>query len=130
MFIPVDKEIESNATLGFYAARHAAIDAQTRSTRAVEMHEDFFTDPQHVDRVEQTKSIVKSFFNGSAVYVNQRGLGTHSKRPFTVVKVEKPLFPNGLTQAQKDATLYDPLKALNVEVVFAKGSNSYLFRIR
>lgn len=127
MSITVDKEIETNVVLGYTGARRAAIDAVARSKRATEVHEDFFNDPNHWHRVEQTKNIVKKFFK-CAVYVNQRGLG--GRKPFTVVKVEKPLFPNKLTQAQKDAMLYDPLKAIGVEIVFAKGSNSYLFRIR
>lgn len=130
MNIPAEHEIETNVTYNFYAARTAAIDAEHRCKKAAEQHEDFFNDPLHCDRVEKTKAVVKAFWPGVKLYVNQRGLGTHSKRPFTVVKVERPLFPNHLTQAQKDAMLYDPLKALNVEVVFAKGSNSYLFRIR
>lgn len=127
MEITVDKELETNVVVGFSGARKAAIDAQMRSKRAEEIHEDFFADPNHWHRVEQTKNIVKKFFKCS-VYVNQRGLGR--TKPFTVVKVERPLFPNHLTKAQKDAMLYDPLKAIGVEVVFAKGSNSYLFRVK
>lgn len=125
-----EREIETHTTYNFYSARTAAIDAERRGKIAVDLHKDFFNDPEHIDRVEKTKSVVKSFFNGAKVYVNQRGLGSRSNRPFTVVKVEKPLFPNRLTQQEKQDRFYKPLQDLNVEIVFAKGSDSYLFRIK
>ena len=130
MNILEEREIETHTTYNFYAARTAAIDAEKRGKIAAELHEDFFNDPAHIDRVEKTKTVVKAFWPGVKLYVNQRGLGTHSKRPFTVVKVERPLFPNHLTRAEKDAKFYAPLAELEVEIVFAKGSDSYLFRIR
>lgn len=110
--------------------KYRAEDVMRRSRLAKAVNEDFFNDPDHIDRVEKTKSIVKGFFNDAKVYVNQRGLGSRSKSPFTVVKVEKPLFPNRLTQQEKQDRFYKPLNDLNVEIVFAKGSDSYLFRIR
>lgn len=123
-----EREIETRPSAHNYElARSWALDAERRSRIAQHNNQAYFDDPDHIDRVEQTKAIVKRFFNGAKVYVNQRGI---NRKPFTVVKVEKPLFPNQLTQAQKDAMLYGPLAQLNVEVVFAKGSNSYLFRIR
>lgn len=128
MDIIADREIETNTVHSYYGAKHAAIDAERRGKIAVESNEDFFNDATHIARVEKTKEIVKKFFNGAKLYVNQRGINGH--KPFTVVKVEKPLFPNHLTQKQKDATLYAPLKELEVEIVFAKGSDSYLFRIK
>ena len=127
MNILAEREIETNTTFGFYAAKWAAMDAEDRCRQAKELHEDFFSDPVHIDRVEKTKAIVKSFFNGAHIYVNERGI---NRKPFTVVKVEKPMFPNQLSQQDKDVKLYTPLAALGVEVVFAKGSNSYLFRIK
>lgn len=108
-------------------AKGWAQDAVHRSKLAQVAHQDFFEDPEHLDRVEQTRTIVKRFFNGAKTYVNQRGLG---RAPFTVLKVERPLFPNHLTRDQKEAQLYGPLRALNVEIRFARGSDSYLFRIR
>ena len=123
-----EREIETRPCADNYELRRAwALDAERRSRIAQHRNQAYFDDPAHIDRVEQTKAIVKRFFNGAKVYVNQRGI---NRKPFTVVKVEKPLFPNQLTQAQKDAMLYGPLAQLDVEVVFAKGSNSYLFRIR
>ena len=128
MTVAVDKEIETNLTHSFIAAKSAALDAAIRSVRAREIHEDFFADPDHIRRVEETKQVVKDFFKGAVVYVNQRGLGT--TRPFTVVKVERPLFPNAMPAIDKENRFYKPLRDLGVEIVFAKGSDSYLFRIR
>lgn len=126
--LTVDKEIETNVTQSWYAARTATMDAAHRSNIAAHTHKDFFDNPEHVARVESVKKIVADFFPSKrAVYVNKRGI---SRKPFTVVKVEQPDFPNRLTQAEKDAKFYTPLKDLNVEVVFAKGSNSYLLRIK
>lgn len=124
----VDKEIETVVTESFFAAKTAARDAVARSGIAYEQHQDFFDDPDHVDRVEKTKTIVKSFFNNGKVYTNRRGLGR--TKPFTVVKMERPLFPNHLTQKEKQDRFYKPLADLGVEIVFAKGSDSYLFRIK
>lgn len=108
-------------------ARNWRLDAIHRSGLAQQANPDFFDDPEHQDRVAQTQAIVSAFFGGAKTYVNQRGLG---RAPFTVVKVERPLFPNQLTRQQKEAQLYGPLRDLRVEIRFAKGSDSYLFRIR
>lgn len=127
------EELEINtqpSTDIFSIRKYRAEDVMRRGQMAKELNEDFFNDPDHIDRVEQTKSVVKSFFNGAKVYVNQRGLGSRSKSPFTVVKVERPLFPNHLPQQEKQDRFYKPLKDLGVEVVFAKGSDSYLFRVK
>lgn len=125
----IDKEINSATVFDNYEFRKwAAKDAERRSKIAGKNHEDFFEDPAHVEKVEKTKAIVKKFFNGAKLYVNQRGLG--SRKPFTVVKVERPMFPNHLTRAQKQNQFYEPLKELDVEIVFAKGTDSYLFRIK
>lgn len=126
--LTVDKEIETNTTHSWWAARNATMDAARRSNIAAHNNKDFFDNPEHVARVDGVKQIVEDFFPAKrAVYVNKRGIG---RKPFTVVKVEQPDFPNHLTQAEKDAKFYTPLKDLKVEVVFAKGSNSYLLRIK
>lgn len=123
----VDTEINPPVRLGFQAAIAATKDAQARDREAAEDHAEFFADPDHIARVEAVTNIVNSFFTvKKAVYINRRGI---RRAPFTAVKVEKPNFPNGLTQAQKDATFYAPLRALNVQIVFSKSTNSYLFRI-
>lgn len=126
-----EREIYTQPSTDVFKWReYRAKDVAARSQQAKELNEDFFEDPEHIRRVETTKSIVKSFFNGAKVYINQRGLGSRSKSPFTVVKVERPLFPNRLTQQEKQDRFYKPLNDLGVEIVFAKGSDSYLFRIR
>ena len=123
-----EREIETRPCAYSYDQRRAwAQDVQRRGQIAQQLNADFFADPLHHDRVERTQAIVSAFFNGAKLYVNQRGI---NRRPFTVVKVERPLFPNHLTRQQREDQLYGPLRALNVEVVFARGSDSYLFRIR
>lgn len=126
-----EREVETQPSTDVYRFRkYRAQDAVHRSQQAKALNEDFFDDPDHMDRVDQTLSVVKSFFNYKNVYINQRGLGSRSKSPFTVIKVEKPLFPNHLTQQEKQDRFYKPLADLDVEIVFAKGSDSYLFRIK
>lgn len=125
----IDKEINSATVFDNYEFRKwAAKDADRRSKIAAHNHKDFFDEPDHIEKVEKTKAIVKKFFNGAKLYINQRGLGR--SKPFTVVKVERPLFPNHLTKAQKQNQFYEPLKDLGVEIVFAKGTDSYLFRVK
>lgn len=105
----------------------AVIDVQQRSLDAIDRYPNFFNDPAHEARVVAVESIVKQFFpvrNG--MYRNYRvGRG----KPFTVVKVDKPDFPNHLSRSERDRIYYDPLKQLNVEPIFSKKTNSYLFRI-
>ena len=120
-------ELETKHCSSFLAARFATLDANIRSQEAEELHPAFFNDPAHIDRVEQVKQIVKNFFTGSTVYVNKRGLG--NRRPFTVIKVERPTFPNYLSKKDKDNRFYKPLAAINVRPMFAKGTDSYLFRV-
>ena len=122
------REIESRLPAHDYRiAKSWALDAERRGRIAQQANQAFFDDPAHIDRVEKTKEVVKRFFNDAKIYVNQRGI---NRKPFTVVKVERPLFPNHLTKAQKEAMLYRPLEDLEVEVVFSKNTNSYLFRIK
>lgn len=125
----VDKEIDTHKTYNFAAARAAGRDAVRRAAIALSQHEEFFTDPAHIQKVNTVVDLVKAFFAvREAVYVNRRGV--NRQRPFTVVKVSRPLFPSRLTQAEKQTLLYDPLKALGVEIVFSKNTNSYLFRVK
>lgn len=105
----------------------AVIDVHQRSLDALDRHPAFFDDPQHMARVEAVESIVKKFFTvRNGMYRNYRsGRG----KPFTVVKVDKPDFPNHLSRAERDRIYHDPLKNLGVEPIFSKQTNSYLFRI-
>lgn len=105
----------------------AVIDVHQRSLDAIDRYPDFFNDPAHEARVDAVESIVKKFFpvrNG--MYRNHRvGRG----KPFTVVKVDKPNFPNHLSKADRDKLYYDPLAKLNIEPIFSKRTNSYLYRV-
>ena len=131
MDIIEEREIYTQpSTDDFGWRRWRAQQVELRSHRAKRLNEGFFNDPSHIKRVEATKDIVRNFFGDARIYVNQRGLGSRSKSPFTVVKVERPLFPNRLTQQEKQDRFYKPLTDLGVDIVFAKGSDSYLFRIK
>jgi hypothetical protein len=48
----------------------------------------------------------------------------------TVIKVAEPKFPNTLPTKTKERVYKEPLERLGVETVFAKGTNSYLYRIK
>lgn len=102
-------------------------DLYEREAQALLTHAKFFQNPAHVSKVEQVEAIVDNFFAvKNAIYVNHRANG---KNPFTVVKVERPQFPR-MSQKMIDQLYRDPLKALGVEIVFSKNTNSYLYRIR
>ena len=105
----------------------AVIDVYNRSLDALDRHAAFFDDPQHMARVEEVERIVKKFFTvRNGLYRNYRSA---RGKPFTVVKVDKPDFPNHLSRAERDRIYHDPLKQLSVEPIFSKRTNSYLFRI-
>jgi hypothetical protein len=98
-----------------------------KQAQAMQSHVAFFESDAHVSKVDQVRDIVESFFQvRKAVYVNHRA---NRGQPFTVIKVEQPEFPR-MSQARVDTLYREPLKALGVEVVFSKASNSYLFRVR
>lgn len=105
----------------------AVVDVHQRSVDAVDRYPDFFNNSAHEARVLAVESIVKKFFpvhNG--MYRNYRvGRG----KPFTVVKVDKPDFPNHLSREERDRVYYGPLAQPNVEPIFSKKTNSYLYRI-
>jgi hypothetical protein len=107
-------------------AQAAAIDAKERSNEALEDHRDFFENPAHQQKIQQVCSIVDGFFQDyRQIYVTHRG---NRGRPFTSVKVECPLWPSVSSQAKQQAYL-DPLHQLGVEIIWAKSTNSYLYRI-
>ncbi len=108
------------------APRWAVVDAQQRSKNAVANNESFFLSEAHMDRVEQVKKVVDSFFRvRKGLYVNHReGRG----RPFTVVKVDNPSWPR-MSAREVLACYREPLQALGVEIVFSRNTNSYLYRI-
>ena len=104
----------------------ASLDVKRRSADAARSHSDFFSNPQHQDRVTQVQRIVNGFFTiRKGMYINFRA--GHGK-PFTVVKVDNPEFPR-LPRKQIEEQYRAPLRELDVEIVFSKQTNSYLFRI-
>ena len=104
----------------------AAVDAEQRSKAAYKAHMSFFNSPTHAAKIEEVLDIVDSFFEvKNAVYVNHReGKG----KPFTTIKVDRPKFP-AYSSKRIDEEYRNPLKELGVEIVFSKGTNSYLYRI-
>ncbi len=104
----------------------ASKDAAARSAVALVTHATFFNSRTHKNKVKAVLGIVNSFFvERKEIYINRRiGKG----RPFTVIKVERPMFP-ALSYKKIDELYRKPLEALGVERVFSKGTNSYLFRI-
>jgi hypothetical protein len=102
-------------------------DLRENQAQALDAHADFFGSFVHQDKVAQVQQIVTTFFKvRKGVYVNHRA---NRGAPFTVVKVDNPQFPR-MSVKQIDAEYREPLKALGVEIVFSKASNSYLFRVR
>lgn len=109
------------------APQWAAVDAHIRSADALEEHPGFFKDPAHMAKVAAVEDIVKAYFTvHKAMYKNHR---VNRGRPFTVVKVERPVYPNHLPKATRAAEYELPLANLGVEIVFSKNTNSYLYRV-
>jgi hypothetical protein len=105
----------------------AVVDVHQRSLDALDRYPSFFDDPAHTSRVDAVEQIVKKFFTvRNGMYRNYRvGRG----KPFTVIKVDKPNFPNHLSRAERDRLYHTPLAQLGVEPIFSKKTNSYLFRV-
>jgi hypothetical protein len=107
---------------------YVADDVLSRNAAAIAKFPNFFSNPAHEKTVQEVLAIVDGFFAERAgVYVNQR---TGHNKPFTVVKVERPRFPNHLPKAERNARFHAPLAALGVEVKFTLGTNSYLIHIK
>lgn len=107
---------------------NVAEDVQDRATRARNRYPTFFASTEHQQKVQAVHDIVDGFFKTRrAVYENDRvGQG----KPFTVVKVERPVFPNTLPKSERDRLFHNPLKALGVTVKFSTGTNSYLLYVK
>lgn len=120
-----EKEVESNPVRNRV---FVAKDSKKREELAMKKHEQFFSDKEHQLKVELVKNIVESFFKvTNGLYVNSR---PNRSNPFTAIKVSNPIFPNDTTQAYRKKYYYDPLKALGVEIVYAKGTDSWIYRVR
>lgn len=120
-----EKEVETNPVRNRV---FVAKDSKKREELAMKKHEKFFSDKEHVLKVELVKNIVESFFKvTNGLYVNSR---PNRDKPFTSIKVANPIFPNDTTQSYRKKYYYDPLKALGVEIVYAKGTDSWIYRVR
>lgn len=124
MFNKEDEKTINTRPAGKFAA-NAAIDVKNRSQDAYDKHQSFFDDPDHVARVAATHYILNNFFKVKDTYENLR---TGKGKPFTVIKITNHLFPR-VSLATKDKEYTQPLKQLGVDVKFASGTNSYLYRI-
>lgn len=112
---------------GSQPAARVFADLHTKQAQALEDHAAFFASAAHEDKVAKVKQIVDTFFKvRKGMYVNHRA---NRGQPFTVIKVDHPQFPRMSTK-QIDAQYRQPLKALGVEILFSKASNSYLYRVR
>ena len=119
------KEIHSEEMMD---KTNAYINAQVRSKEAFYDKPSFFGNKDHIAKYKEVKAIVANFFNvHNGIYVTHRA---NKKDPFTAVKVSSPNFPNSLPSSLKHAMFYKPLEDLGVEIVFAKGTNSWIFRVR
>ena len=120
-----EETIEKSST-GFWGRN----DCEDRSQMALDKFPVFFNDTNHIARTEQVLGIVSDFFKiKKGVYINHR-VGTKKSGPFTAIKIDGPVFPNGMKQVEKDMAFYTPLENLGVKIVYNKGTNSYLFHIR
>ena len=107
-------------------AAAACVDAATRNAQAVQQHAAFFGSVDHQHKLQAVKNVVDSFFAvRKGVYVNHRANGG---RPFTVIKVDNPQFPR-MKASEVDRLYREPLRALGVEIVFSRNTNSYLYRV-
>jgi hypothetical protein len=121
----IQEETIEKASTGFWGRN----DCEDRSQMALDKFPVFFNDTNHISRTEQVLGIVSNFFRiKKGVYINHR-VGTKNSGPFTAIKVDDPVFPNGMKQSQKDEVFYTPLEQLGVKIVYNKGTNSYLFHI-
>ena len=106
----------------------AYIDARIRSKDAVTKYSEFFLNRDHKAKVDEVSSIIKNFFKvHNGIYVTQR---SNRGNPFTAIKVNRPVFPNGMPNSLKTTTYYKPLEDLGVEVIYAAGTNSWIYRVR
>jgi len=119
-----DEQVVAGTPAGRNAAA-AAIDVRERSNTAYQKHQDFFDDPDHVDRVVAVQKVLEDFFTVKDIYINMR---ENRGKPFTVVKLTNQVFPR-VSLSTKAREYRAPLEELGVEIVFSKGTNSYLYRV-
>jgi hypothetical protein len=114
-------------TAGHQPTARVFADLRENQAHALHTHADFFQSFVHQDKVAKVKQIVDAFFKvRKGIYVNHRA---NRGQPFTVIKVDNPQFPR-MSAKQIDSVYRAPLRALGVEIIFSKASDSYLYRIK
>jgi hypothetical protein len=99
----------------------AYLNAKERGDMAMAQHEDFFNDPEHVDRLAAVGTVLHDFFGRHPDYITPRGI--NRRRPFDNVKMNNVgWFLNRFSTADKQTRLYDRLSAIgNVEAISKNG---------
>lgn len=104
----------------------AVVDARERSAQALADYPEFFSN-SHLKRVKTAETILEGFFRiRKGIYVNHRA---NRGQPFSVVKVDGVRWDAHM-QKHKQAKYLKPIQDLGGEIVYAKGTNSVLVRIR
>lgn len=119
-----DKTINSHNAGRFSTS--AAADARIRNQAAYKKYQEFYDNPEYAARVDAARKIIDDFFPVKDMYENLR---ENRGRPFTVIKITNHIFPK-VSLSEKSRRYRKPLEALGVEIVYSKGTNSYLYRIK
>lgn len=124
---PILKDIEESNVTSSNIGYLAYLDAMDRSQKALEDFPHFF-DEAHLSRVSQIVSICNQFFPVKKdIYVNHR---TGHNKPFSVVKVDQPLFPK-ISLSRKSQEFRKPIEALGGTFKkVTKGSNGILIHVK
>ena len=102
---------------------------QNRSLNALIEMPEFFTNPEHVAKVEKIKEMVDDFLPvNQAVYIERVLVGKGAKKvAHTSIKVRNPSFPN-VSFSEKKRRFYDVLESVGIEKAELR-YDSYIFRI-
>lgn len=104
----------------------ALVNARERSAQALSDYPEFFSS-SHLKRVKSAETILGDFFQiRKGMYVNHRA---NRGQPFSVVKVDGVRWDAHM-QKHKQQKYLKPIQDLGGEIVYAKGTNSVLVRIR
>lgn len=104
----------------------AYLNARARGRAAQEKYTDFFASEEHLDRLDEVSSIIKSFFGCLPSYSTPR---FGYKVPFEAVKVEGAGFKIArASRKDKQEKLYDPLEKLG-KVTFKVTNGHFIVRV-
>lgn len=131
LHINKDEIVQNNSQpAGSYEdKRFAAWDADRNSLQAIEKFPEYFTDPDHQDKIDRLVQIIEDVFMFDKMYINQREKHPKTKEPFSVVKISKPGMKT-IGDVQTNRRYYDPINALGgIEFVINKGTGGLSWRI-